>query len=171
MVCSDDELAQLDNLMDNAYQAALHNFPEQDREAVKKEQISWIASRNECEKKETMRACIMQLYKTRITDLQIRGGRLVVPEPVYYKCGDAGDQSLTAIFYTQTPLPAVVLTGYVGNDMWQDTSYGDQSDTAPATYRGRTVVFQNTATGATLTRNGKKSDCTRLPPTRHGEDG
>lgn len=61
-----------------------------------------------------VRGCTELSYRTRIVELQIKSGQLVVPTPVGYACEGVADQPVTATFYPDTEPATAVIT--VGND-------------------------------------------------------
>ncbi|MGB6188236.1 MAG: hypothetical protein WBF70_06640, partial [Aeromonas molluscorum] len=65
-------------------------------------QRGWIKGRNECWKADDLRQCVLTNYQQRITELQIKGGQMMVPSPVIYQCGTV---QVSAYFYADTELP------------------------------------------------------------------
>jgi uncharacterized protein len=161
LICSDNELAELDNLLAGAYRTALHNFPDEQKKNVKVIQLDWINTRNNCRKEKDMHDCVRHAYETRIAELQIQGGNIVVPEPVKYKCNSGTYDNLTAYFYTKTILPAVVLSGNTGKDFWQETVYIIPSGSG-AKYRGNGVMFWSKGTEAMVERKNNTINCIEL---------
>jgi uncharacterized protein len=161
LICRDNELAALDNLLAGAYQTALHNFPDAEMKTLKATQRGWIKGRNDCWKTEDLYRCIKHAYETRITELQIQGGLITVPEPVKYKCNSGDYDYLTAIFYTQTTMPAVVLTGNTDKDFWQKIAFLVPAGSG-AKYQGNDVLFWTKGAEALIERRGKMTNCVEL---------
>ena len=161
LICRDNKLAALDNLLAGVYQAALHNFPDHELKTLKAIQRGWIKGRNDCWKAEDLYSCVKHAYETRITELQIQGGLITVPEPVKYQC-DSGDHDyLTAVFYTQTAMPAVVLTGNTDGDFWQETAFPVPAGSG-AKYRGNNLLFWAKGSEALIERRGQMTNCVEL---------
>ena len=168
LVCSTNSLAELDNQMARIYQTALENFPEADRPALHKSQQGWLRKRNTCETSADAVQCVQLAYASRITLLQIQGGLLTVPEPVQYICNSGQYDYLTAIFYTQTALPAVVLTGNTGKENWQYTLMLSPSGSG-ARYTSPDMEFWTKASEATIQRgDGASLQCKEMPAAHQG---
>lgn len=104
LICNDEGLAKLDRQLSQVYHQALPNIPAV--EQPKAMQRGWIKGRNDCWKSAGVRQCIAQNYQSRIIELQIEGGLLVVPASVVFDCGEY--LQITAVFYTQLePVTAV----------------------------------------------------------------
>ena len=161
LVCRDSSLAELDNLLASAYATARENFPDQDRKSLQKSRQRWLKQRNSCATAEDMARCTRQAYEQRITDLQIQSGTLTVPEPVLYRCNSGKYDNLTAVFYNQTPLPAVVLTGNTGKDFWQEILFLAPSGSG-ARYQSEDLLFWSKGDEAIFERRGKSVTCSEL---------
>jgi uncharacterized protein len=140
LICTDNKLAELDNQLRGVYQTALGNFPERERKNLKAMQRGWIKGRDDCWKADNLRSCVQYAYESRIVELQIQGGQLTVPEPVNYRCESGEYDYLTAIFFTDTLIPVVVLTGNTGRDSWQATLILSPSGSG-AKYTGQDMLF------------------------------
>ena len=161
LICSDNELAELDNLLAGAYQTALHNFPADERKTLKADQHDWMNNRNDCRRAKNMHDCVKHALELRITELQIQGGNIAVPEPVKYTCNSGDYDYLTAVFFSETTLPAVVLSGNTGRDFWQETAYIIPSGSG-AKYQGNDVMFWSKGTEAMVERKDKTINCIEL---------
>ncbi len=161
LICKDNELAALDNQLAGVYHAALENFPAGERKNLKSMQRGWIKGRNDCWKADNLRNCVKSAYEFRITELQIKGGLVVVPEPVQYQCDGGEHDYLTAIFYLETALPAVVLTGNSGTDFWQETAFIIPSGSGEK-YQGRNLLFWSKGQEAMLEWNGDDLKCKEM---------
>lgn len=161
LICNDDELAALDNQLAGVYQAAQHNFPEEERKNLKAVQRGWIKGRNDCWKSDGLRNCIKFAYESRITELQIQGGLITRPEPVQYQCSGGEHDYLTAIFHRETVLPAVVLTRVNSRETWQVIAYHTRSGSG-AKYSGPNVLFWSKGNEAMVEWNEDKLKCKEL---------
>jgi len=106
LICRDNELAELDNQLAGVYHAAVENIPADELKTMRAMQRGWIKGRNDCWKADDLRDCVKLEYETRITELQIRGGLVTVPEPVEFQCDGGKNDYLTAVFYQSTVQPA-----------------------------------------------------------------
>lgn len=107
LICSDAELAGLDRRLDTLYRKALETFAQEEIPTLKAMQRGWIKGRDECWKSEDMGSCVRAEYERRITELEIKTGSTEVPAPAIYSCEDG--RLLTAYFYNETLMPALVL--------------------------------------------------------------
>jgi hypothetical protein len=82
------------------------------------------------------------------------------PGPIYYTCDSGSTRHVTAIYYSETPLPVVILSGSESNDIWQESAYADKTQN-PSIYRGRHVLLQVQEKGAILECDGMKTACTK----------
>lgn len=155
LICKDDELAALDKQLAEAYRTAYRNFPADGRDTLKASQRGWVKGRNDCWKADDPRGCVKFEYETRISELQIQGGNLVVPAPVQYQCDGGEYDYLTAIFYQKTAIPSVVLTR--GDD--QVIAFLAPSGSG-AKYEGRNVSFWEHHGEAAGNWKGKPFNCT-----------
>jgi len=159
LICKDAALAALDRQMAAVYAAALRRVAEDGYEDPAPVQRGWIKGRNDCWKSDDMRVCTESSYKYRITELQIQYGQLVVPSPVYYRCGKT---DLTAVFYNQTDPQTVVLSFIpvlAGVD--QVLAYHSPSGSG-ARYEGRNVSFWEHHGEARLTWYDEGMSCRKV---------
>ena len=139
LVCKEPLLAQLDRQMNGVFSAALQHYRINNYKDPRPEQRGWIKGRNDCWKADDVHECALSSYRYRIAELQIRYGQLQVPVPVYFYCEDS---AVTAVFYTQTLPPTVVLTvipemqGISQVLAWQEPAGSG------AKYQGRNVSFR-----------------------------
>ena len=155
LICKDDELAALDRQMADVYRSAYQNFPANERDSLKASQRGWVKGRNDCWKADDLRGCAKSAYETRITELQIQGGNLVVPEAVQYQCDGGESDYMTAVFYQKTAIPSVVLTR--GDD--QVIAFLAPSGSG-SKYEGRNVEFWEHHGEAAGSWKGKPFKCT-----------
>jgi len=66
-ICEDEELNEIDGLTGSIYYDIRKQLGETDKEALKKDQISWIKERNKCN---TNKNCLIQSYNKRIDYLE-----------------------------------------------------------------------------------------------------
>jgi len=110
LICRDAQLTALDRRMYEVYGAAMKSWPADVAAKERALQRGWLKGRNECWKADDKRGCIEESYRTRIVELQIRSGQLLVPSPIAYACAADEDKPLYATFYNKTDPPSVVLT-------------------------------------------------------------
>lgn len=72
LICSDNELAELDVSLSDLYQLVMKNTPKAEQKRLRSEQIGWVKGRNECWKSDDKRACVKVEYETRINQLKDR---------------------------------------------------------------------------------------------------
>lgn len=110
LVCADEELAAIDRKMADVYAKAIEAFPSDEATKQRVMQRGWIGGRDECWKSDDVKACAMLEYRTRIVQLQIQSGQLMVPAAVGYACEGGEDKPFFATFYNETDPPSAVLT-------------------------------------------------------------
>ena len=110
LVCSDPKLARLDRQLAERF-AQVKDKPE--ARSVVAEQRGWIEGRDSCWKADDKTACVRDSYRTRLVELAINSGGVVVPATVEYRCDD-NSKPLTAVFYNDIDPQAAVITW--GND-------------------------------------------------------
>jgi len=156
LICKEPLLAQLDRQMSVVFTAALNRYQIDNYEDPRPEQRGWIKGRNDCWKADDVHECALSSYRYRIAELQIQYGQLQVPVPVYFYCEDS---AVTAVFYTQTRPPTVVLTvipeiqGISQVLAWQEPSGSG------AKYQGRNVSFREHQGEAQLSWYNKQMTC------------
>lgn len=156
LICQDAGLAALDNELAALYPKAIANFPPEEQKLEKATQRGWIKGRNECWKEKDLRQCIQSSYETRITELQIKGGQLMVPAPMNYQCGK--ELILSAYFYNDAKLPAAVIN--LGPDA-QVLAYSVPTGSG-ARYQGPNVVFWTKGQEAMLERYNQPDQSCQL---------
>ncbi len=113
MVCSDPALAALDRELEAVYGRRLAATSGAEHDRLQAMQRGWVKGRDECGKAEDTQRCVREAYQTRLVELQIEGGEVMVPTPVEFVCDD-NRQPFTATFYNDIEPRAAVLT--LGND-------------------------------------------------------
>ncbi|TQD46161.1 DUF1311 domain-containing protein [Lysobacter aestuarii] len=113
MVCSDPALAALDRELEALYGRRLAATSGADHDRLQAMQRGWVKGRDECGKAEDTQRCIREAYQTRLVELQIDSGEVMVPTPVEFTC-DGNRQPFTATFYNDIEPRAAVLT--LGDD-------------------------------------------------------
>lgn len=156
LVCKDAGLAALDRKLADAYAKALKGWPANVAQEQRTFQRGWIKGRNDCWKDSDVRACVENEYKTRLVDVQIKGGLVMAPTPVGYRC-KGEDTPVMAAFYKETDPPSAVLT--IGND--QAIAFLARSGSG-ARYTAANVEFWEHQGEATLEWFGKKLTCAPL---------
>lgn len=112
-------------------------------------QRGWIKGRNECWKADDLRQCVLTNYQQRITELQIKGGQMMVPSPVIYQCGTV---QVSAYFYADTELPSAVINQDANPPL---LAYGVSSGSG-ARYEGQDLSFWNKGDEGVLSRYGEE---------------
>lgn len=110
LVCADPELARLDRQLAERF-ALVKDRP--DTQQALAAQRGWVKGRDDCWKADDKPRCVREAYQTRLVELAIQGGEVVVPTPVEYRCDD-NSKPLTAVFYNDIEPQAAVITW--GND-------------------------------------------------------
>jgi uncharacterized protein len=110
LIRKDPELIALDRKMADVYAAAMKKWPTNIATEQRAYQRGWIKGRNDCWKADDSRACTKLSYRTRIVELQVKSGQLMVPTSVGYKCTGGEDKPFSATFYRQTDPPSAVIT-------------------------------------------------------------
>ena len=110
LICKNDELAALDRKLSKYYKLASNNYPAEELKTLKTGQRGWIKGRNDCWKADDKLMCVRDHYQRRITDLQISAGTTEISSHAVYLCNPDKHDSITAVFYNDTELPAAVLT-------------------------------------------------------------
>jgi uncharacterized protein len=72
-ICGNAFLADLDNQLSKAYLNVINNLEYNERDKIKRDEVSWVRSRNNCEQdyqgKESMTECIKYHYRRRFNEL------------------------------------------------------------------------------------------------------
>jgi uncharacterized protein len=108
IVCADPALAALDRQLASVYADALA-APGADTNTLKATQRGWVKGRGDCWKADDKPACVRESYLTRLVELQINSGKVIVPTPVEYACDDAS-KPFTVVFYNDLDPKAAVIT-------------------------------------------------------------
>ncbi len=107
LICTDSDLALLDQQLNYFYTTALQRMAAEEREVFRALQRGWISGRNDCWQAEDAAACVREESERRISELQISSGSVRVPEAVLYSCPP--DKELENYYYNNTVLPMLVL--------------------------------------------------------------
>lgn len=151
MVCQDPALAALDRELDALYTRLQSKAG--DRDAFVATQRGWVKGRDECWKDSDAPRCVREAYQTRLVELQLDSGEVVVPTPVAFRCGD-GTLPFTAVYYNDIEPRAAVLTW--GDD--QAIVFPDRSASG-AKYGRQGVSFWEHQGEAQLDFFGKQATC------------
>ena len=112
-------------------------------------QRGWIKGRNECWKESDSRQCVEESYQLRITELQIKGGQLMVPSPVDYQCD--GELRLSTYFYNEAKRPAAVINLSEGAQQSQVLAF-EAPSASGARYEGQNLTLLTKGNEARLER-------------------
>jgi uncharacterized protein len=107
-VCASRELSNLDRKLADAYTKAMQTWPDDERSAQRKAQAAWLTRRNACSHSHEPE-CIANAYSRRLAEIQIQAGQIEAPKATEYSC-KGFDGPVTAAFYTNTEIPAAVVT-------------------------------------------------------------
>ncbi|WP_169047417.1 MliC family protein [Aeromonas salmonicida] len=161
LICKDAALAALDNELAALYPKALANLSPEQLKTQKAMQRGWIKGRNDCWKAKDLRQCVEENYQQRITELQIKGGQLMVTTPVDYKCGNK--VTLLTYFYNDAKLPAAVINLSEGDSQQQVLAY-EAPSASGARYEGQNLSLFTKGGEASLERYGQPAlSCTEIP--------
>jgi uncharacterized protein len=161
LICKDAGLAALDNELAALYPKALADLSQEQLKTEKAMQRGWIKGRNDCWKAKDLRQCVEESYQLRITELQIKGGQLMVPTPVDYQCGK--DVSLSTYFYNDAKLSAAVINLSEGDSQQQVLAY-EAPSASGARYEGQNLALFTKGNDASLERYGQPTlSCTEIP--------
>jgi uncharacterized protein len=108
MVCGDAELSALDRQLAGEFAKAQAKTGA-DASTLKATQVGWMKGRNECWKADDKRQCVLESYLTRIAELKINSGDIIVPMPIEFACDD-NSKPFTVVFYTDMQPEAAVIT-------------------------------------------------------------
>jgi uncharacterized protein len=122
LICSDAELAALDQRMVTVYAAALAKAANQHPPVLKAEQRGWIKGRDDCWKSPDVRVCVHDSYRQRIAELQARYALVAGRGPLAYACNGNVSDELVVTFYPTDPATAIVERGDRSVLMFQQPS-------------------------------------------------
>ncbi|MEA3291330.1 MAG: MliC family protein [Pseudomonadota bacterium] len=149
IVCTDDELAALDQKLSEVYATALKMYKESALESevklLKAEQRGWIKGRDECWKAQNERDCVEFDYRSRIAELQAGFGLAPSNGPVFYVCDGNPANEVVATFFETNPPTARLERGDS-----QVIAYLTPSGSG-AKYEGRNVTFWSKGKEAAVT--------------------
>ena len=161
LICKDAALAALDNELATLYPKALANLSPEQLKTEKAMQRGWIKGRNDCWKAKDLRQCVEENYQQRITELQIKGGQLMVTTPVDYQCDNK--VTLSTNFYNDAKLPAAVINLSEGDSQQQVLAY-EVPSASGARYEGQNLSLFTKGDEASLERYGQPAlNCTVIP--------
>ncbi|WP_337077204.1 MliC family protein [Aeromonas dhakensis] len=161
LICKDAALAALDNELAALYPKAIAAFSPEQQKTERAIQRGWLKGRNGCWKAGALRQCVEDSYQLRITELQIKGGQLMVPAPVNYLCGK--NITLSTYFYNEAKRPAAVINLDEGTDPLQVLAYETPSASG-ARYEGQNLTLFTKGGEARLERVGQPTlNCNEIP--------
>ncbi|MFV8783662.1 MliC family protein [Microbulbifer sp. SA54] len=105
LICQSSDLAALDRQMAEVYAAAQKSSKGQQDKLLKASQVGWIKGRNDCWKSDDRSACVSDLYRRRMAELQARYELVASKGPVVYRCTEG---EVLAVFYDTEPRTALV---------------------------------------------------------------
>lgn len=159
LICKDAALAALDNELAALYPKAIAAFSPEQQKTERAIQRGWIKGRNDCWKAGDLRQCVEDSYQLRITELQIKGGQLMVPTPVNYQCDN--NVTLSTYFYNDAKLPAAVINMSEGDSQQQVLAY-EAPSASGARYEGQNLTLFTKGGEARLERVGQPTlTCTQ----------
>ncbi len=106
--CSDPALVALQKMVASEY-AKAQAAPVADVAMLATTQDDWRQTRNDCNTAADRRRCSEDAYKSRLVQLKIDSGEVVMPPPVDFACDD-NSKPFTAVFLNELDPKAAVLT-------------------------------------------------------------
>lgn len=104
LVCGDEALSALDRQMAEVFAAAKAKGTNEQPPVLVPEQRGWIKGRDDCWKAEDKQACVADVYRQRIVELQARYRLVEATGPVSLVCGDSpADELVVTYFATEPP--------------------------------------------------------------------
>ena len=104
LVCGDAALAALDRSLASTYAAAAKIAVRQQPSTLAAEQRGWIKGRDDCWKAPDRRACVEELYRRRIAELQASYRLVAFTGPVAWACdGQQAHELVVHFFRTEPP--------------------------------------------------------------------
>ena len=96
--------------MDGVFKQAAVKNTGADLKKLAANQRGWIKGRNDCQKAQDKKRCVINCYNVRIVELQIQSGLVAAPTAVGFVCN--GDESIPffATFYNEIDPAAAVFT-------------------------------------------------------------
>ncbi|MCW3171847.1 MliC family protein [Shewanella subflava] len=156
LICQSEELSQLDTQLQPLYSQAIKQLNLNDAKILTAEQRGWIKGRNDCWKADDKTECTRVSYQTRITELQISAASINVPSPTYYQCNNESALQLSAYFYNDTLIPAVVFSYHTAHQPPSEPAIGFITRTASgAKYQAQHASLWTHQQEATLTFFGQ----------------
>ena len=109
-ICADPELAKLDQEMERVYRAALAVAAD-GADRLRASQRGVIKGRDECWKSDDLPACVAQVYRLRIAELQARYRLLEGDGPLFFQCGESPANELVITRYATQPATLIAERG------------------------------------------------------------
>ena len=131
MICTDNELAELDRKLAEVYAAASKKAVNEHPPVLKAEQRGWVKGRNECWKSDDKRGCVEENYRLRIAELQAKYRLVSAHGPVTYVCDGNPANEVVATFFRTEPPTLIAERGDQVSLMYQ------QKSGSGAKYQGR----------------------------------
>lgn len=104
LLCTDPELAALDQTMANTYAQALARAQNEHPPTLRAEQRGWIKGRDDCWKAQDVRACVVDTYRLRSVELQARYRLVASTGSAVWVCeGNPANEVVVTYFDTQPP--------------------------------------------------------------------
>jgi uncharacterized protein len=113
LICNDDDLAFLNLTMKENYEAAIASLDvatQNDKrlKALEAQQKAWKEKSGACAKAADVKGCVLDVYHTRIAELQARYLLIKGGEPRFFECNDDPENDVVATFFNGAK-PAVRL--------------------------------------------------------------
>lgn len=107
LICSDPELAAMDQAMAKIYAQALARAQNEHPPTLRAEQRGWIKGRDDCWKSQDLRACVADAYRLRTVELQARYRLVPITRSAVWVCEGNPANELVATFFDTRP-PSLV---------------------------------------------------------------
>ncbi len=140
LLCKNEDLSDLATSLASLTAKAGVTFSDEELEGLKEDQADWDKLNTACLDSTDVLNCVRASYQSRISELQISTGSRAINSSANYICDADKHDYITAVFYNQTELPAVVLTRISDSMDGQKMAFRVRSGSG-AKYQGRDVMF------------------------------
>lgn len=124
LVCDDDDLAALDRQLDEVLEAAEDQASQDQRSRLRAVQQSWLGKRDDCMTQGDVRACIAEVYRRRIAELQARYGLVAQRGPLHFVCGDRPANQISVTWFDTEPRTLIAERGDSESLMYRQIGAG-----------------------------------------------
>jgi uncharacterized protein len=155
LICTDQELNELDELAISYYQSAARTASGARHRLLQKSQRDWLQERDKCGGS-TVRKCLFMRYTARLLRLEVQYGQGDATSPLTYRCGEL-EHEIDVSFFKTVP-PAVSLS--LGRANEPVTAILQPSDKGEKYVAADGLVFWASGEEASISlHDGKKAVC------------